>query len=1639
MMHSQTRPMWRGTHDQSVLLTPPLSTMLEQRTTTMLPPFASFDVFPKHDVIMAEPASVTPSDVYPSPNDEEDQQVHLPQQQHELEQEEEHSGPVASKPIFDIDWYSTVRNPQQQACIVAQKLCEMICYLWFATAPRHTRRAGADSVGSGRDDGQHEKANAMAVDCTTRFRPASPAALQFATSPKFVHFVQRVLETTQVSHSVIVLSLHYIYNYRAKNRTLGGASGSEYRVAIAGLMMANKFLDDNTYTNKTWSDVSGIPLEEVNAIEREFIAGLMSPPAPSTRESSLGGSSSSPSGSALYVNQAKYEAWHKFLTGLMIAKEAATSRHHLDRESLRCRTERDRLRYKLGRGHHLDRGDSRYADRGRYEHCRPSHALQRLSERALVNALLERTHESHEETRKVLVQGRGRLASKGSMIDSSGGSEAEGALVRERTDARDLETRRVHPDSRSRYNVYDHVSPHRIAALRRPSHPCDDYRASPTYDVRRASSSYDSRLHISPHRVFRHRPSCVSAVYANDECEAQPQHIYDRAIKRDDRLDDASVYDRSHEYLHADVTQDTEVCRLSDEGYASQSYSQRRQRDRSVSPSPLRGHTSVSELHVQSYDERPTYEQPLTDNEQSRLGLGRAAVYVSHTTKAEHVTASGTDAFMTVEPTTLPAPAPLPFPSAAVSSSYKRRAGTAFSPTSATFSDVPSKRMSITVQIPQSGGYVQQHQREQHTHATYAHSTQPIYATACASAQQQQQQPMYPSPLEGLQSFAHMSIASSPASSSPQSPVPPSAQTVGSRRERSSPPTSAPAISSNSPFIVPTERLSAVARWTVDGQRQPSYATGATVAYSFDNRASSNTSPIQPAESHQRQRHPWAVPVAPSPGPTPRHLYFYSLGQALGGDRRERLRYHTPAPPVASGSASTRSFVAGNGASAPSVSVASGDGVIAPSSAYVPSPTVVQSARTSPVRGSDGLPLPRLPHFREIDWTRPSFVNWAGSAPVEPRSELEHALQPLPQHQQYASQPRQEYASQLREEYASQARREYATHYSFSEKQHSPAGTQYSPAAPEYMQAQGYPAPQYTLSQHYPPAQGYSAPVRGDITQYTAEAASWYHYQTDDKCRSTPPLPTYERTRLHFSASSVAIPAARSCRFDAHAALSRLVDRCLFPLLLLATSAVAGPLFCFTIQPAMLLPSLTDTRPRFTLFWGDTPWHNSAVPYSAVHTYSLFMHSVRSLARLNVYAFSLHADAIYRGLPRLRATKSGVPLNQSLLDDFPGPWRGLLRLVQCMTEIHTFRSGEDAAPYAPLRNVSSKFAPVGGTGNESPRGPNDVGGFETWHHSTGQTMIDPVAACARTNHACFCLCDEVCVSEAQEGPSSKHRGLIFGWWDPEERRHGKNCCYIRDKSRHKDGGLLPIEAYSVDGPNSAPSQTNASKAQACERASEHLYTCHLTGTRLYRTNCQSFQWDYPGIFLSHPLTLGNLSRWAISNAIVARTGKRRRTHHSVIVKGNSDEHCQLGFTDWGYILVIRFTGLHERSGMPHSIAQRETFEHYGDRTGMLYTHDRGASHFTVDNVAVVGSHTLSRCLYTQAIGARLCRSLNSNAGLMEAPLTLNITNFEKCGAPSPEPDKENRYVWRRVQGNTTVAMAGESPGTWDRKHDTFRR
>ena len=104
----------------------------------------------------------------------------------------------------------------------------------------------------------------------------------------FQKWAATTLATTQVSKSVIILALLFIFRLKERNPSVKGKVGSEYRLLTVALMLGNKYLDDNTYTNKTWAEVSGISVKEVHVMEVEFLSNMRY---------------------TLYVDSADWKAW----------------------------------------------------------------------------------------------------------------------------------------------------------------------------------------------------------------------------------------------------------------------------------------------------------------------------------------------------------------------------------------------------------------------------------------------------------------------------------------------------------------------------------------------------------------------------------------------------------------------------------------------------------------------------------------------------------------------------------------------------------------------------------------------------------------------------------------------------------------------------------------------------------------------------------------------------------------------------------------------------------------------------------------------------------------------------------------------------------------------------------------------------------------------------------------------------------------------------------------------------------------------------------------------------------------------------------------------------------------------------------
>ncbi|KTW26668.1 hypothetical protein T552_02677 [Pneumocystis carinii B80] len=91
---------------------------------------------------------------------------------------------------------------------------------------------------------------------------------------EFLSWNRRVFSSINISKNVIFLALLFIYRLKEKNPMIRGKSGSEYRLLTIALILGNKFLDDNTYTNKTWAEITGISVKEIHVMEAEFLVNI---------------------------------------------------------------------------------------------------------------------------------------------------------------------------------------------------------------------------------------------------------------------------------------------------------------------------------------------------------------------------------------------------------------------------------------------------------------------------------------------------------------------------------------------------------------------------------------------------------------------------------------------------------------------------------------------------------------------------------------------------------------------------------------------------------------------------------------------------------------------------------------------------------------------------------------------------------------------------------------------------------------------------------------------------------------------------------------------------------------------------------------------------------------------------------------------------------------------------------------------------------------------------------------------------------------------------------------------------------------------------------------------------------------------
>ncbi|KAK9721146.1 hypothetical protein K7432_003674 [Basidiobolus ranarum] len=94
--------------------------------------------------------------------------------------------------------------------------------------------------------------------------------------PKLDAFIARVFRRSNLPLNNLLTSLLYLVRLKEYHPSCKGTLGSGHRLFLAALMMANKYLHDGAYHNKTWFKiVDGFyELQDLNQMESEFLSLL---------------------------------------------------------------------------------------------------------------------------------------------------------------------------------------------------------------------------------------------------------------------------------------------------------------------------------------------------------------------------------------------------------------------------------------------------------------------------------------------------------------------------------------------------------------------------------------------------------------------------------------------------------------------------------------------------------------------------------------------------------------------------------------------------------------------------------------------------------------------------------------------------------------------------------------------------------------------------------------------------------------------------------------------------------------------------------------------------------------------------------------------------------------------------------------------------------------------------------------------------------------------------------------------------------------------------------------------------------------------------------------------------------------------
>ncbi|KAK2603849.1 cyclin-like protein [Conoideocrella luteorostrata] len=98
-----------------------------------------------------------------------------------------------------------------------------------------------------------------------------------AVTSSFRKFVTQILTSTRLPSTTILLGMNYLAKRINATKGQGSYKSSEgqvWRYLTVSLLLGSKFLDDNTFQNRSWSEVSGIAVSELNSLEFDWVQAM---------------------------------------------------------------------------------------------------------------------------------------------------------------------------------------------------------------------------------------------------------------------------------------------------------------------------------------------------------------------------------------------------------------------------------------------------------------------------------------------------------------------------------------------------------------------------------------------------------------------------------------------------------------------------------------------------------------------------------------------------------------------------------------------------------------------------------------------------------------------------------------------------------------------------------------------------------------------------------------------------------------------------------------------------------------------------------------------------------------------------------------------------------------------------------------------------------------------------------------------------------------------------------------------------------------------------------------------------------------------------------------------------------------------